>query len=223
MKLWLNAFPIPWYYHYSDLDTWTQVRSTDATTAHLETDTVKYIVLGAIRHERDYDDAVTVVGWLENAVKAATCRPPWVHLYVNDCATRAKLVASLKTIYRTSPPFGAADPPPRMVLTCEPARKLKPVTTHELRTFTRERLLAYRRKMLSLADNPEETDYIDPIHQDGRASFFRWEYPWFYQQYDYDELTKNLNRSFIYFKIDPRWNALYAEVLEALKRQHSRD
>ena len=71
--------------------------------------------------------------------------------------------------------------------------------------------------MLSLADNPEETDYIRPIRHDGKPSFFRWEYPWFYQEYDYDELTKRLDQSFIYFKIDPRWDALYADVLGALQ------
>lgn len=62
---------------------------------------------------------------------------------------------------------------------------------HELATLTKERLLAYRKKALSLENSLQDSDYHD---QEPR---------------DWDPI-------FIYFKDDPRWQETYEIVLQCL-------
>ena len=75
----------------------------------------------------------------------------------------------------------------------EPPRRLRILSPQELRGLTTQRLLSYRKKCLSLENSPEESDY-DP-----------------------NEVT-TLDATYIWFKSDPRWGELYANVLAALKR-----
>jgi hypothetical protein len=77
-------------------------------------------------------------------------------------------------------------------------RRLRVLTADQLQHLTEERLLAYRKKALSLANCPEDADY-------SRAQ------------------ADALDASFIWFKSDPRWKPSYDQILEALARVQSRD
>jgi hypothetical protein len=75
----------------------------------------------------------------------------------------------------------------------KPPRRLKPLSSEELLRLSKDRLLSYRKKALSLENSPEKSDY------------------------DSDDIKK-LDKSCIWFKSDPRWKALYDEILLALAR-----
>jgi hypothetical protein len=77
-------------------------------------------------------------------------------------------------------------------------RRLKVLSPNELQHLTEERLLAYRRKALSLANCPEDADFT-------RAE------------------VQSLDANFIWFKSDPRWTPAYEQILEALARVQSHD
>lgn len=76
----------------------------------------------------------------------------------------------------------------RDALTMRPARRLRPLGKDELATLTKERLLDYRKKALSLDNSLEESDYHDQNPED-------WD------------------PDYIYFKDDPRWQQVYETVL----------
>lgn len=76
-------------------------------------------------------------------------------------------------------------------LTMRPARRLRPLVKDELATLTKERLLDYRKKALSLENCLEKSDYHDQNPED-------WD------------------PSYVYFKDDPRWGQLYETVLRYL-------
>jgi hypothetical protein len=73
----------------------------------------------------------------------------------------------------------------------QPPRRLAILGKERLRTLTVPRLLAYRKKALSLENSPEESDYTP------------------------DEIKK-LDRRYIWFKSDARWKAVYDDILAAL-------
>lgn len=75
----------------------------------------------------------------------------------------------------------------------KPPRRLKPLSSEELRRLPKARLLSYRKKALSLENSPEKSDY------------------------DSDEVGA-LEKTYIWFKSDPRWKPLYDEILLALGR-----
>lgn len=79
----------------------------------------------------------------------------------------------------------------------EPPRRLKILTPAQLRHLTKARLLAYRKKALSLENSPEESDYSP---KDVAA----------------------LDDSYIWFKSDPRWRPLYDRILSRLADVQSR-
>jgi hypothetical protein len=71
------------------------------------------------------------------------------------------------------------------------------LSSEQLRHLTEARLLAYRKKSLSLENCPEDSDYSP-------------------------QEIETLDRSFIWFKSDPRWQPAYDLILEALARVQSR-
>jgi hypothetical protein len=74
----------------------------------------------------------------------------------------------------------------------KPPRRLRVLSREQLRRLTRSRLLAYRKKALSLENCPQESDYSP------------------------DEVNL-LGDSFIWFKSDPRWQSAYELICEALE------
>jgi hypothetical protein len=72
-----------------------------------------------------------------------------------------------------------------------PPRRLAMRSREQLQRLTEERLLAYRKKALSLENSPEESDYAA------------------------DELA-SLDDQYIWFKSDPRWSPQYSVILEVL-------
>jgi hypothetical protein len=78
----------------------------------------------------------------------------------------------------------------------KPPRRLKPLSSEELRRLTKDRLPSYRKKALSLETSPEKSDH------------------------DADEIKK-LDKTCLWFKSDSRWNPLYDEDLLALARLSS--
>jgi hypothetical protein len=77
-------------------------------------------------------------------------------------------------------------------------RRLNVLSPDQLQHLTEERLLAYRKKALSLANCPEDADYLPAEAQ-------------------------LLDANFIWFKSDPRWKPAYDQILDALARVQSRD
>ena len=75
-------------------------------------------------------------------------------------------------------------------------RRLAMRSREQLERLTEERLLAYRKKALSLENSPEESN---------RTA---------------DQLA-SLDDQYIWFKSDPRWNPQYAVILEALAHVQS--
>ncbi len=80
-------------------------------------------------------------------------------------------------------------------MTFQLPRKLKILSPHELRHLTVERLLAYRRKALSLENSLADSDYR--------------------------ETADTLDPTYIWFKEDPRWQILYKDILAELDRKQS--
>ena len=77
-----------------------------------------------------------------------------------------------------------------------PPRRLKILSTTDLLRLTEARLLAYRKKALSIENCPEDSDYFDTPREE-------------------------LDPTFIWFKSDPRWKVLYDQILHALAQvQH---
>jgi len=74
-----------------------------------------------------------------------------------------------------------------------PPRRLKPLSSEELLCLTKNRLLSYRKKALSLENSPDKSDY-EP-----------------------EEIEK-LDHCYIWFKSDPRWKPHYDQILLALAR-----
>ena len=74
-------------------------------------------------------------------------------------------------------------------------RKLRPKTRAELELFTVERLLAYRKKALSLETSFDASDFHD--------------------------IAIELDRNFIWFKEDPRWQIVYNDVLSVLSAKQA--
>jgi len=72
----------------------------------------------------------------------------------------------------------------------QPPRKLRILTRSELRHLTVERLLAYRKKALSLENALAESDYRNTAGE--------------------------LDGTFIWFKEDPRWQSVYDDILAEL-------
>jgi hypothetical protein len=79
----------------------------------------------------------------------------------------------------------------------QPPRRLKILTPDELVALSEARLLSYRKKVLSLENSPEESDY-EPAEVAG------------------------LDLTYIWFKSDPRWNDVYQAVLQALSQKQGR-
>ena len=78
----------------------------------------------------------------------------------------------------------------------QPPRRLRILTKSELCNLTVERLLAYRRKALSLENRLADSDYR--------------------------ETAGKLDVTFIWFKEDPRWQHVYDDILvELAKKQTS--
>lgn len=77
----------------------------------------------------------------------------------------------------------------------QPPRRLRVLTRSELSHLTVERLLAYRKKALSLENTLAESDYHNT--------------------------AGHLDETFIWFKEDPRWQAVYDDVLTELARKQN--
>ena len=77
----------------------------------------------------------------------------------------------------------------------QPPRKLRILSPAELRHLTVERLLEYRKKALSLENSVAASEYHDS--------------------------AENLDDTFIWFKEDPRWQAVYANILAELARKQA--
>ena len=69
-------------------------------------------------------------------------------------------------------------------------QKLKPLSPEQLSRLSRPRLLAYRNKALSLLECPLSDDV--------------------------PEETVGLNKRYIWFKSDPRWEPLYSQITKLL-------
>lgn len=74
-------------------------------------------------------------------------------------------------------------------------RRIRPLTSNELRHLTVERLLAYRKQALSLENLLAASDYTD--------------------------IADSLDPACIWFKDDPRWGPLYAAILDELHRKQA--
>ena len=72
-----------------------------------------------------------------------------------------------------------------------PPRRLAMLSSDQLARLTKSRLLAYRKTALSLENSPEDSDYSS------------------------DEV-KLLDKSYLWFKSDPRWHEQYELILKAL-------
>jgi hypothetical protein len=70
-------------------------------------------------------------------------------------------------------------------------RQLRILSSEELCHLTEARLLAYRKKALSLENSPEESDYTP-------------------------KEIRALDMTFVWFKSDPRWQPAYDQILRAL-------
>jgi len=77
----------------------------------------------------------------------------------------------------------------------QPPRRLRILSPTELRHLTVERLLEYRKKALSLENSLAASDYHDT--------------------------ADTLDEAFIWFKEDPRWQAVYADILAELARKQA--
>ena len=77
----------------------------------------------------------------------------------------------------------------------QPPRKLRILSPTDLSHLTVERLLEYRRKALSLENSLADSDHR--------------------------ETAGDLDESFIWFKDDPRWELVYANILAELDRKQS--
>jgi hypothetical protein len=75
-------------------------------------------------------------------------------------------------------------------------RKLHILSPAELRHLTIERLLAYRKKALSLENSLEASDYRNVVDQ--------------------------LDPAFVWFKDDPRWPLVYQDICAELKSKQAR-
>jgi hypothetical protein len=77
-----------------------------------------------------------------------------------------------------------------------PRHRLNVLSDEQLLHLTQARLLAYRKKALSLWNAPEDSDYSP-------AEFAA------------------LDAAYIWFKSDPRWEPMYQRILAALSRAQS--
>lgn len=75
-------------------------------------------------------------------------------------------------------------------------RRLTIRSSQQLRLLTEMRLLAYRKKALSLENSPEASDYTQ-------------------------EQIRSFDQTSIWFKSDPRWSLQYERILEALANAQS--
>ena len=76
-----------------------------------------------------------------------------------------------------------------------PPRRIRPLTLAELQYLTIERLLAYRKQLLSLESVLAASDYTETAFE--------------------------LDMVYIWFKDDPRWQTLYDTLLAELTRKQS--
>lgn len=72
----------------------------------------------------------------------------------------------------------------------QPPRRLRVLTPSELGKLSVQRLLAYRKKALSLENSAADSDYADEV--------------------------ADLDQTYIWFKEDPRWHRIYEDILQAL-------
>jgi hypothetical protein len=79
-----------------------------------------------------------------------------------------------------------------------PKRRLRVLTDEQLLHLSEARLLAYRKKALSLLNSPADADYTAAEIQ-------------------------ALDANHIWFKSDPRWEVAYQRILAALARRQSGD
>ena len=79
----------------------------------------------------------------------------------------------------------------------QPPRRLRILSPAELTRLTLARLLAYRKKALSLENTVADSDYRDH--------------------------SAALDETFIWFKEDPRWQSVYDNVLAELGRKQVAD
>lgn len=77
----------------------------------------------------------------------------------------------------------------------QPPRRLRALTRLELTHLTVERLLAYRKKALSLENSLAASDYRNT--------------------------AGHLDETFIWFKEDPRWQPIYNDILAELARKQT--
>lgn len=77
----------------------------------------------------------------------------------------------------------------------QPPRKLRILSPSELQHLNVDRLLEYRKKALSLENSLPASDYHDTAGE--------------------------LDHTFIWFKDDPRWQLVYADILAELARKQS--
>ena len=78
----------------------------------------------------------------------------------------------------------------------QPPRRLRILNKSELCHLTVERLLAYRKKALSLENTLADSDYRDTAGK--------------------------MDETFIWFKEDPRWQSVYDDVLAELAQKQTR-
>ncbi len=76
-------------------------------------------------------------------------------------------------------------------------RRLNILTDDELHLLSVDRLLAYRKKALSIENSLIASDYVDA--------------------------AKDLDPEFIWFKDDPRWQAVYNRILAVLSMKQRND
>ncbi|MGL5874545.1 MAG: hypothetical protein ACRC2R_19620 [Xenococcaceae cyanobacterium] len=76
-------------------------------------------------------------------------------------------------------------------------RRIRPLTIEQLQQLTVERLLAYRKKALSLEDSLAASDYIDT------------------------EIAQTFDETYIWFKEDSRWKPLYDAIISELTEKQA--
>lgn len=76
-------------------------------------------------------------------------------------------------------------------------RRIRPLTRLELEHLNVDRLIAYRKTMLGLENSLAASDYAD--------------------------IANSLDKTYIWFKDDPRWQLLYDSLLEELGKKQKRD
>jgi hypothetical protein len=187
------------------VDGWEWVCKAEDAIHLLKTGQVQTLCLDYHLARIEHGTGMDILDWIETAVVSDRFAVPSFVLHCANRADREKLFAAIVKILRLATPSSTSSLEPKLELDTTPPRKLKIMSPEEMTHLTKARLLSYRKKALSLENNPEESDYL-------KNRYFAIE------QYDYFELVKELDQNYIWFKSDPRWSIVYQNILDALAK-----